>query len=183
MTLRGTVPSSIEMRGFVVMVCLVASSPAMADEDRPPLSATRLLGELGLGGVVGLSGAYLGAQTGDVLCGDTSEFNKDDCINYVIVGGFVGGVLAMSGGVYLASAIGDEHSSLVATLGGGVLGGLAGVALSESVDDDYVTGIGLVVLPIAGALIGANITRRHDRVDVTVVPAGSGAQLVIGGSF
>jgi len=87
-------------------------------------------------------------------------------------------VLAMSAGVYLAGRLGDQHTSLIATLGGGVLGGLAGVLLSESVDDDYVTGVGLVVLPVAGALIGSYLTRRYD---VTIAPTGSG--VVIGGRF
>jgi len=148
---------------------------------RPPLSAGRVVGELVVGGLAGIGGAYVGGYIGLATCTDHSgEFA---CLGNVLIGGYVGGVVAMSLGVYAIGSAGDETGSFGATLGGAALGSLAGIAVAAGGNDDGAAVIGLIGMPIAGALLGFNLSRHRDAVTVTVAPSGSSPVLLLGGTF
>ena len=164
------------MMRWVVVVMLMVPLVAHAEDEQPPLSAGRLVGEVVVGGLAGIGGAFLGGVIGDSTCDHTSE--DEDCIGPVILGLYLGGVLGMTAGVYAAGSFGDEHGSLGATLGGAALGTLVGVGGAAIAREDTAGGIMLLACPVAGALLGFNLSRGYDRGAVTVVPTSSGAAVM-----
>jgi len=151
-----------------------APTPAPA-RGVPPLSGGRIVGELLLGGIGALGGGYVGGAIGASSC--SGGYSDIDCLVPILLGIYVGGVIGMSTGVYVVGAGGDQRGSFGATLGGaaaGALVGLTGLGISE---DNAVGGMLLIGCPIAGALIGFNLSRGYDRPAVSIIPTSSGAVL------
>ena len=149
----------------------------------PPLSAGRLLGEIMVGGLAGIGGAYLGGYIGYATCTDHS--GEWACVGNVVIGGYLGGIVAMSAGVYAVGSLDDQGGSYGSTLGGALLGSLAGIGIAAVGEDEGPTIVGLIAMPIAGAIIGFNASRHYDKLSVGVTPtaSGSGSVLVVGGRF
>jgi hypothetical protein len=69
------------------------------------------------------------------------------------------------------------------TLGGALIGSLVGIGLAATADDAGPVLVSLIAMPVAGALLGFNMSRHYDKLSVGVAPAGSGSALVVGGRF
>jgi hypothetical protein len=83
-----------------------AEPPPPAKRGTPPLSAGRVLGEIMVGGLAGIGGAYLGGYLGYATC--TDHGGEWSCVGNVLIGGYAGGIIAMSLGVYAVGSIDDQ---------------------------------------------------------------------------
>jgi hypothetical protein len=143
----------------------------------PPLSAGRLLGELMIGGLAGIGGAYVGGYIGYATCTDHS--GEWACVGNVVIGGYLGGIVAMSAGVYAVGSLDDQAGSYGSTLGGALLGSLVGIGIAAAGEDEGAAIVGLIAMPIGGAIIGFNASRHYDKVNVAVTPTAGGAALML----
>jgi hypothetical protein len=129
----------------------------------PPLSGNRVLGEALLGGLFAVGGtvggAYLGASI-ELSNGCDGELCG---LGGAILGGAAGLAFVTPLGVYLVGSTNGETGSFGATLGGSVLGTLAGIGLAAASQDEGVALVALAIGPVAGSIIGFNLTRKYDR--------------------
>ena len=140
----------------------VAPTKTQTDPDIPPLSAGRLAGELlagvaveaGVGVVGGLAG--FGIAAAGHCSGEFCE------IGGLIAGAGAGIVLGAPLGVYLVGQLGDQHGSFGAAFGGSGLGMLLGLTVATATHDPHTLPL-LFALPVAGSMLGFNLTRRYDK--------------------
>lgn len=142
----------------------------------PELSGGRLVGEVLLGGLAGTGGLFLGGLIGAGLCfDDGGEFA---CLGSVVIGAYIGGVLAVPLGVYAVGASGDQDGSLGSAILGSVLGSAIGFG-SLLIGEEL--GVALLITgPPIGAMIGFNSTRRWDRAPSTALLSVSGGDVALG---
>ena len=144
-------------------IALPRTTPAVAASlDRPAtpeLSGGRLLGEVLLGGLAGTGGLFVGGLIGAGLCSD--DGGDFSCLGSVLIGAYIGGVLAVPLGVYAVGASGDQDGSLGSAILGSVLGSAVGFG-SLLIGEEL--GVALLITgPPIGAMIGFNSSRRWDR--------------------
>jgi hypothetical protein len=140
----------------------VAAKVAVRDEDvvvrtgTPPLSGGRLVGQIAVGGALGIVvGGIGGGMLGYAL--DPKQGCRDFCgLGGFVLGGTIGMVLLTPAGVYLAGSTGGQTGSYGAALAGAALGAATGIALSIAAESPAPFLIG----PTIGAVIGFNSTRR-----------------------
>jgi hypothetical protein len=155
------------------------------DDSTPPLSGRRIVGELVLGGLGLVGGAFGGALIGAAA---TKSYGG------LALGGTLGGLLGATTGVYVIGSAGNETGSLPATAAGAGLGLVLGVVLAEKATDSKSVGPSTLAIAIAspavGALVGFNMTRRwrsghpRDRTAwVPIVSAGDNTLVGVGGRF
>jgi len=161
-------------------IALPRTAPAVAASiDRPAtpeLSGGRIIGEVLLGGLAGTGGLFLGGLIGAGLClDDGGEFA---CLGSVVIGAYIGGVLAVPLGVYAVGASGDQDGSLGSTILGSVLGsalGFGSLLISEEI------GVALLVTgPPIGAVVGFNRSRRWDQTAGTPRLSVRGGDVALG---
>lgn len=134
-----------------------------AVDTAPPLSGNRVVGEALLGGLFAVGGAVGGAYLGasiELSNGCSGEFCG---LGGAVLGGAAGLAFVTPLGVYLAGNTNGETGSFGATLGGSVLGTLAGIGLAAASQDEGVALAALAIGPVAGSMIGFNLTRRYDQ--------------------
>lgn len=144
---------------------VVTPRSATAETARPPLTTGRLASEALLGAVggvaLGAGGGLIGEAIGSAGCEEGDWFCG---LGGAIIGVGVGYTLGISLGVYVAGTYGDQDGSYGATLLGSLLGGVAGIAIAAATDDADTPVISAlaVSMPLWGAMIGFNRTRRYD---------------------
>jgi hypothetical protein len=160
---------------FLVLPTAVAmaSPPSMTEpswepmrktpDEAPPLSGSRLTGELLAGTAVGAGGLLLGVLGGRTFADATGCKNEMCLDRHYELGGAAGLVAAAPLAVYAVGSIGNQTGSLAATYAGGIAGGLTGLALLELGEGNEAAGWLAVAAPIFGAMIGFNATRRYER--------------------
>ncbi len=142
----------------------------------PELSGGRILGEVLLGGLAGTGGLFLGGLIGAGLCLDGG--GKIACLGSVVIGAYIGGVLAVPLGVYAVGASGDQDGSLGTAILGSVLGSAVGFG-SLLIGEEL--GVALLITgPPIGAMIGFNSTRRWDPSAGTALLSVRGGDVALG---
>jgi len=135
----------------------------ICEPDTPPLSAGRVTGEAMLGGALGVGGAFAGAMIGYELTSGGCK-GEDWCgFGGFLIGGAIGGTIAVPLGVYIVGSYGDQTGSLAATVGGAVLGAAVGIPAGIAVGNENGE-LGLAVAlagPVVGAIAGFNLTRHY----------------------
>ena len=137
--------------------CLATEAAAPRSEPLPlrPLSPGKLVGEVGVGAVLGAPCALLGAVVG-------FEIGGGGLLGaYGIGGGILAGwTIGVPLGVYAVGSTGGETGSLATTEVGGLLGGAAGIGVLYAAHGEGPAIAAAIVAPIAGAIIGFNLTRE-----------------------
>jgi len=160
--------------------------PAVLDSmpmERPPVSGERIFVQGFFGTVGGFGGFIAGGAVGLGLgyAADACE-GELGCYPHLVLGGLVGGTLGIATGVYLAGTHGNQTGSANATYGGAIIGIVVGGGLAiANIDGSGVFLFPVAALPLAGAIIGFNATRRYKRVQVA--PVASGNTIGIAGTF
>lgn len=135
----------------------------------PPLDGGRLIGEILLGSVIGFGGVLIGGFAGAGLCSDNGG---DDfaCLGSIVAGAYVVGAVGVGIGIGIAGRTGGQTGSIGAAIGGTMLGALISL-LSLATDSEQLIAVSLIGGPLAGGLIGFNLTRRWR--DPSPAPIGS----------
>jgi hypothetical protein len=173
------------MRGHFVaaarsaMVLMLAATvlggpPLAAQEQRPPLHAGRVTGEILVGAYAGIGGFFIGRYVGEGLS-DLARISDEDRRRRIgAVSGYLAAGLATAGTVYAIGNIGDETGEFDATALGTSVGFVAALAIARVTfgpNDGterkmggkarWVTINALAMLPAIGATVGFNSTRRN----------------------
>jgi hypothetical protein len=143
---------------------------------RPPLSGGDVFLEAFTGVISGGTGAVVGGAAGLGLA-STRGCIEDGCYAGLIFGGLVGWTVGAATGVYLVGARGNRTGSALATYGGATLGLVVGGGLAIANHNSMFPVFSFTVMPIAGALIGFNATRRYESVQVAPVVTGNSVGL------
>lgn len=131
---------------------LDAEEPAM---ETPPLSGGRVLGELAIGGLMGMGVGLLG--------GFALGSSQND-LGAMLLGAVGGNMLGAAAGVYWVGSTGDETGSLgftfLGSLAGVFGGGLVATRLASTSESLAVAAF--IAGPTVGAMIAFNLTRRYE---------------------
>jgi len=168
------------LRPLLLGAILLASAPAFAQPTTtpPPLEGTPPVGPGDiviqtlygagtslLGGIVGTGVAFARCKQagGNVTSGE-------ECLDDIAIGAAIGGGLAFALGVYLGGDTETRTGSIGFTLAGGAIGmAVGGGAAYLARDSDGAMIALLIVPPVAGALLGFNLTRRWQQPAMTRV--------------
>lgn len=134
----------------------------------PPIDGGRIFGELIVGGLFTIGGAFGGAFLGIAIAGDC---NDDDCITSGIVGAFLGGTVLAAVGVNFVGDTDDVEGSLGVTIAGSMVASLLSIGLAMKADDEDSSVLILLAAPTVGAIAGFNLSRKYKDVRVSVRPA------------
>ncbi len=168
-----------------------ATSPS-ARTDRHDNDDGGVVGPLLLGGAAGVAGWIGAGLLVNKIANGRSNGGGDDeggPSNGFVIAASLGGIVASSAMVYLASGDSRHESSLAATVTGSVVGGAVGALVGYPMifDSSPWLGLGIVVLsPAIGATIGYQVAKTtKKRMPVEIVPTVAGGQFgaSIGGSF
>lgn len=136
----------------------------------PPLTGGRFAAQLLVGGVAGAGGAAIGGLIGAGLNGSCYEY---DCLVRPVIGGGIGYTLGISVGVYVIGTTDEVDASFGLTLAGSALGMASGIALAANalrgVSNENAAIIVVLGAPIAGAMMGFQLTRKWRDVHITPV--------------
>lgn len=171
---RGTARRLAGIGAALVLGAVLAPAPARAQQERPPLSAGRVTGEIAAGTYSGIGGfivgRFVGERAGDVI-GVSSEDTRKR-LGYA--GGVIGGGLATAGVVFAIGNIGDQTGEFDATYLGTGVGFVAALGLSRallgpagrprsgmSTAARWAAANVIAALPAIGATIGFNSSRRY----------------------
>ena len=154
-----------------------ARDKPIARTGKPPITAGRAVAETVTGALAGGAGVFIGALVGyglDCSGGCEGEFGG---FGGALAGAYVGGSLGAGLGVYGIGSSDGQTGSFGATIGGAFVGGLAGSLLaalvtkiadgmdydspSRKIGDGLAVGVAIAG-PLAGAIIGFDLTRRYD---------------------
>jgi len=115
----------------------------------------KIIWELFVGELFGVLGGYIGGMIGTILAPGESTMYE---IAYMFFGGYLGYVLSIPVGVYIAGFDKYENGSFQATLAGSILGALSWIPLLVF-DAGYIGRYLLVIGPPVGAVLGFNLSR------------------------
>lgn len=129
-------------------------------EKKPPLSVGRIVGQF----LAGIGGEVVGAVGGVALGSLFPQPSGDNEAGPMFLGFIVGGILGGSMGVYLLGTSNTHGGSYWATLGGDIL--FASTYILYEVlfgipENSALEITGHLILPVTGAVIGFNLTRRY----------------------
>jgi hypothetical protein len=141
----------------------------------PPLSVVRIAGEVVVGGFGLFAGGYV---SGFIALGVCSDDLEEACIAGIIATAIVG----LSAGVHAFGSLGDQGGSfgytLIGALAGALAGGIVGLVGTKA-KSDFPADFVVPVAAISGALLGFNMSRHYDKVDLGVTPTAGGAALTL----
>ncbi len=155
---------------------------------RPPIKGNRLAGQYLLGSTLGVAGAFGLGFAGFAVGGSSCQDNLLCGLSGFYLGAVTGFLLGTAVGVHTAGSNNVQKGSFLATLGG-TAGGmmLVGFINHSERGDDYGNGydsanslgqrvksLVLFSLPVWGAMLGHNLTRRYKK------PAPSAAFVSLG---
>ena len=157
-----------------VLAALALAGQLTAQEQRPPLNAGRVAGEVLVGAYAGIGGFVVGRFVGEGLSDAVGIDAEDSRRRVGRVTGYVVAGLATAGTVYGIGNIGDQTGDFGDTALGTGVGfvaalAIARVALGPNIGTErkmggagrWITINALAMLPAIGATVGFNSTRRY----------------------
>ena len=144
----------------------------------PPLRGCRVAAELLVGGVLGATGFFLGTGIGHSAGRPDPNGSSDEANwSYIFAGGAIGATIGVPIGVWLIGNSKGEQGSFLASMAGTAVGAGLGAAALWYGGDDGLAVFAAIALPVAGGILGFNLT-RHARE-----PAVGSLFVVRNGSF
>ncbi len=134
----------------------------------PPIDGGRIFGELIVGGLFTIGGAFGGAFLGVAASGGCD--NGDDCITGGIVGAFLGGTVLAAVGVNFVGDTDDVEGSLGVTIAGSMVASLLSIGLAAKAGDEDTAVLIILAGPTIGAIVGFNMSRQYKDVRVSLQP-------------